>query len=177
MKNKPTLAITPGDPRGIGVEVTQKAIRALQKELKGVYLVIFSKKFKTPSTLDVEFIEPPTKGKSGCGWAIETATKFVLENPKSRALVTGPIHKVTLRSEGYPFNGHTDMLASLTRSSDVTMVLANEWFRVALVTNHCPLNLVSKKISSDLIAAIIDQVSDFTRSKLDSVLDFPLPTV
>jgi 4-hydroxythreonine-4-phosphate dehydrogenase len=168
MKKQLTLAITPGDPRGIGTEVTQKALIHLKRELNGIKLVIFSKKFRVPTSINVEFIEPTPihQSKTFCGWAIESASKFVMDSPKDRALVTGPIHKVTLRSEGYAFNGHTDLLAHLCHSKQVTMVLANPWFKVALATNHCPIQEVSKKLSPDLISSTILQISRFCRNQL-----------
>jgi 4-hydroxythreonine-4-phosphate dehydrogenase len=161
-----TLAITPGDPRGIGPEVTQKALKKLLKELKGVKIFIFSQPFKVDEKLDVEFVIPSEINKTACGWAIESAVSFVLKDPTNRALITGPINKVTLQAEGYPFKGHTDLLQYLTKSRTVTMVLANDWFRVALVTNHCPLRAVVSSISSTKIVQTIEQAADFTRKHL-----------
>ncbi len=152
---KVDLVITPGDPDGIGPEVTSKALASLSKKLKGHEIVIFgaSAPFKRYASLlknhRVTFFEPPKNSSPGyqSGWSIETATQFVLAGPKSRVMVTGPISKERLQEGGYFFKGHTDFLASLTQTREVTMMLANSVFRVTLVTNHCSLSEVSKKLT------------------------------
>jgi 4-hydroxythreonine-4-phosphate dehydrogenase len=149
------LVITPGDPDGIGPEVTAKAIIRLRRFLKSHTIVIvgsskpFKRYQKELEQVSIKFLEPPSRSSPGyqSGWAIETATQFVLAAPKSRVLVTGPISKERLQAGGYFFKGHTDFLANLTRTREVSMMLANEIFRVALVTNHCALKDVSLKIT------------------------------
>ncbi len=71
------------------------------------------------------------------------------------AVVTGPINKKSLQVAGYPFPGHTEMLAHLTHSSDVVMMLAGETLRVVLVTIHCALNQVPLLITVDNIVKTI----------------------
>lgn len=154
--SKVDLVITPGDPDGIGAEVTAKAISRLSKVLKKHEIVIVgaSQPFKRYKALikgnKITFFEPPKLSGPGyqSGWAIETATQFVMAAPKSRVLVTGPISKERLQEGGYFFKGHTDFLANLTHTREVTMMLANEIFRVALVTNHCSLKEVSQKVTA-----------------------------
>jgi len=165
--NSITLAITPGDPKGIGPEVTQKALLKLSKELKVVNVVIFSKKFPITKSVNAVFVEPPLHQSSGyqCGWAIKTAVDFVRAS-KNAAIVTGPISKVALQEAGFPFKGHTDFLAALSKAKNVTMVLANDFFRVALVTNHCALKDVSREITPKNVLNTIEQVADFCRNHL-----------
>lgn len=165
---KTTIAITPGDPRGIGPEVTRKALLKLAVELKKIDVVIFSKKFAVTKKLNVTFIEPPTtiRSKTQTGWAIKEASGFVNSDPNSRVLITGPISKSTLQNEGYPYKGHTDFLADLTKSNKVTMVLANDLFRVALATNHCPLSRVSKILDQQKVVDTIEQAATFARKNL-----------
>jgi 4-hydroxythreonine-4-phosphate dehydrogenase len=164
---KRTLVITPGDPKGIGPEVTRKALHALRKELKNIQIRIYSKKFKVTEPLNIEFIEPPaSKTKSNCGWAIVEAVRFITESPNDRFLVTGPISKKTLNAEGFRFKGHTDLLAHLTGSPDVTMVLANDWFKVALVTNHCPIKDVAKLLTTEKVSKTIEHATIFAKQHL-----------
>ena len=165
---KKTLAITPGDPKGIGPEVTKKALFLLEEELKNVHLVIFSKKFSCPKSLKIEFQPPVTtkKQKTGIGLAITHAHDFVIQDTLNRALVTGPISKALLQSEGYPFVGHTDFLAHLCKVDFVTMVLANQHFRVALTTNHCPLSSVSKNLNTQTITNTIWNAVKFCKNQL-----------
>lgn len=164
-----TIAITPGDPKGIGPEITRKALLKLSPQLKNARVVIFSKKFSVTRKVDVTFVEPPVLNsidKTSVGWAIQSATKFVLEDPRTRVLVTGPISKSSLNREGFPYKGHTDFLAHLTQSEHVTMVLANDIFRVALTTAHCPLKMVSENITESKILKTIEQSAEFVRKNL-----------
>ncbi len=169
------LVITPGDPDGIGPEVTAKAILSLAPKLKHHSLVIvgsskpFKGSFSKLQRLGVEFFEPPTRSSPGyqSGWAIETATQFVMAAPKSRALITGPISKERLQAGGFIFKGHTDFLANLTDTKNVTMLLANELFRVALVTNHCALKDVSKRITEKAIETTFSHSFDYASQLLN----------
>lgn len=168
------LVITPGDPDGIGPEVTAKAISKISTKLKHHEIVIFGaySPFKRYSALlkknKVTFFEPPKLSRPGyqAGWSIETATQFVLASPKSRVLVTGPISKERLQEGGYFFKGHTDFLANLTHTRDVTMMLANDLFRVTLVTNHCSLSEVSKKITAKSLEVAFLHSYSFARELL-----------
>ena len=168
------LVITPGDPEGIGPEVTAKALEKLRPTFGSVNLVIVgsSKPFKKYSKklegLPLQFIEPPSRSGPGyqSGWAIEVATEFVLAAPRSRVLVTGPISKERLQSGGFQFKGHTDFLAHLTGSRDVTMMLSNDLFRVALVTNHCPLSEVSKRITAAALSRTLHHAYLFCKNDL-----------
>jgi 4-hydroxythreonine-4-phosphate dehydrogenase len=167
-----TLVITPGDPDGIGPEVTAKALAKLNSSLfqknKNLDVLIFGSKkpFRRYEKLlpkNVQFFEPPARSSPGyqSGWSIETATQFVMGSPKDRFLVTGPISKERLQQGGYFFNGHTDLLASLTRTPNVTMMLANEFFRVALVTNHCALKEVSARITTKQLLTTFGHATQF----------------
>ena len=173
MKNL-DLVITPGDPDGIGPEVTAKAIAALSTELKGHQVVIvgpskpFKRYKKILSTQKITFFEPPERSSPGyqAGWSIETATQFVLAAPKSRVLVTGPISKERLQAGGYFFKGHTDFLANLTHTKNVTMMLANSIFKVTLVTNHCAISQVSAKITTKAIETTFEHSYGFAKDLL-----------
>jgi 4-hydroxythreonine-4-phosphate dehydrogenase len=168
------LVITPGDPDGIGPEVTAKAIHALSSELKkhAIIIVGSAKPFVRYKALlkkqNLVFFEPPERSSPGyqAGWAIETATQFVMAAPRSRILVTGPISKERLQEGGYFFKGHTDFLAELTQTKDVSMMLANEIFRVTLVTNHCAVSEISKKITSERIQKTLLHSYSFAKDLL-----------
>jgi 4-hydroxythreonine-4-phosphate dehydrogenase len=168
------LVITPGDPDGIGPEVTAKAIAALLPQLRSTSIVMVGsrKAFKkSPALLKLPnllFIEPPSRSSGGyqSGWAIETASQFVMAAPRSRLLVTGPISKERLQEAGFKYQGHTDFLAHLTHTAKVTMMLANDQFRVALVTNHCPLSEVSKRITPQAITQTFLHAYQFCENDL-----------
>lgn len=81
---------------------------------------------------------------------IETAVELALKGT-IEAVVTAPISKQSLRLAGYGFPGHTEMLAHLTGTRDVVMMLAGSRLRVVLVTIHCPLANVPRLISRESI--------------------------
>lgn len=174
-RNKAEIYITPGDPHGIGPEVTEKALVRLKTKLARTQVSIVGSRapYKKNSALfkmkNIRFIEPPAASSPGqqVGWSIETATKLIQEKSKFSALVTGPLNKEVFRGAGYNFQGHTDFLASLTGTESVTMVLANEWFRVALVTTHCPLQKVSTLVDSKAISRVFEHCYSFATQHLN----------
>ncbi len=181
------IVITPGDPEGVGPEVTAKALRALRATLGQRSIKIFGsqtpfKKISLPR-LKIEFIEPPsielnkiksTLRKSGfslpgfqSGWSIQAATEYLLQSPQGRTpLITGPISKERIQAGGFKYRGHTDMLAELTRTPQVTMMLANNHFRVALLTDHCPLHAVSSRLTPALLDKTFHNLYRFTTQQL-----------
>lgn len=176
----PLLVVTPGDPEGIGPEITEKV---LKKKLypKGARLLIigaesaFKRKMGLKRTSletlsqDLEsftghlLLPAPKQALSGAnlagyqsGWSIETAVKLILSGVGS-ALVTGPICKENLQKGGYPFPGHTDFLAKLCGVERVTMMLANSKLRVTLVTVHVPLKDVPTVLSPARLEKTVEQ--------------------
>jgi len=71
------------------------------------------------------------------------------------AMVTCPISKELMHKAGYRFDGHTELLASLTNTIDYGMMLANESLRVSLVTIHCALKEVPQRLNKALILKTI----------------------
>ena len=67
--------------------------------------------------------------------AVKRAVELVRSGDAS-ALVTGPINKEALRAAGYPWPGHTEMLADLCAVAEVRMLLVGERLRVCHVTTH-----------------------------------------
>jgi 4-hydroxythreonine-4-phosphate dehydrogenase len=70
-------------------------------------------------------------------------------------LATGPINKTAMRAAGFPFQGHTELLAEQTHTRDCVMMLAGTRLRVALVTIHLPLSEVAKTLSTRAILKTI----------------------
>ena len=140
---KTLLVLTPGDPSGIGPEVTWKAIRKSKLQTKGVSILCVgarkpfdrlgcrvvevrdSKSFAEirPSSTTVFLLSAPEKAPAAgvhlegfqSGWSISTATELV-KRGFAAALVTGPISKERLQKGGYPFPGHTEFLAHLCKA-------------------------------------------------------------
>jgi 4-hydroxythreonine-4-phosphate dehydrogenase len=86
-----------------------------------------------------------------------------------QGLTTCPISKASLNDAGYSFPGHTEMLASLTQTSNFAMMMAGSKLRVTLVTIHRPLREVAKALSIEEIYRLIM----ITHTAL--VVDFGIP--
>jgi 4-hydroxythreonine-4-phosphate dehydrogenase len=67
------------------------------------------------------------------------------------AVVTCPISKALMQQAGHPYEGHTQLIASLTRCKDYVMMLAGKKLRVALVTIHCALKEVPSLLSKEKV--------------------------
>ncbi len=131
MRKKPKVLITTGDPRGIGPEVTQKALRdARIRDLANFFI-----------------IEP--QDKTGFD-AIKKATG-ILKKAKADALVTAPVNKSAIINSGIPFKGHTEYLARATRTKKFTMMLSSPPLRITVVTRHIALKDVSAALTREKI--------------------------
>lgn len=71
------------------------------------------------------------------------------------AIVTAPVHKGVINDAGIPFSGHTEYLAERTRAPLPVMMLATSELRVALATTHLPLKDVSAAITTDLLCQVL----------------------
>jgi len=178
------LAVTPGDPDGIGPEILWKVLRrGKYKSSSSVNLLCVGarKPFEKLGAPIVEYkpglipkrktpyiwlCSAPVKRTSHLsgfqsGWSIKKAVQLV-QGGNAAALVTGPISKERLRKAGFRFFGHTDFLAQLCKSK-VTMMLANKKLRVSLVTTHLPLNRVAKHIDRKKIKRTVEHTVQFLR--------------
>jgi 4-hydroxythreonine-4-phosphate dehydrogenase len=106
------------------------------------------------------------------GLAVETAVR-ALHPEEGDALVTGPLDKAALMAGGYPFPGHTEMLASLAGVSEVAMLLVADRLRVSLVTGHVPLKEVALRLDRRRIRAVFL----LTHAALRSGFDVPEPRI
>lgn len=177
------IAITMGDPSGVGAEVTVKAIAALPASERGNFLVIgdrdtMSRAIKACAA-DLRVTEDqdaatdalalhhvPVDGLPGrfgmlspaCGEAsfryIETAVRLALSGQAS-GIVTAPINKEALNSAGHHYDGHTGMLAALTGSKSSWMLLASERLKVVHVSTHVSLRTAIERAKPERILATI----------------------
>ncbi len=159
-----TLAVTAGDPRGIGPEVLQKAVTALRAE-DGRPRIIFVGPHGTGADEvadEAVFLGDWTAGGKPAaagalaGAAIEKAVAMCLARDAD-GVVTAPIDKWALHAGGYRFPGHTEMLAHLSGIQHVAMLMDAERtglggpLRVVLATTHLPLAGVPAALSIDLL--------------------------
>ncbi len=99
---------------------------------------------------------------------IEKAVNLI-EDGTFSAMVTCPISKASLNHAGYPFPGHTEMLAALTRSTNYVMMMAGSKLRVTLATIHCPLASVPALLNKEALTTLIQTTDTALRC------DFGIP--
>lgn len=185
MRSPRTLVLTPGDPEGIGPEITWKTIRSGFLSKAGARVLCIGARapfdrLKAPvievsvdqlSELD-RIIDPKRKAvylfpapEKAPGKRLHLPgfqAGWSIENAthlvlkgEAAALVTGPINKERLQKGGYNYSGHTDFLADLCGVPEVTMMLANEQLRITLVTVHIGLRQVPQALSRKKIRRTI----------------------
>lgn len=93
---------------------------------------------------------------------IEEAVRLVQDETFS-ALVTCPITKYSLNLAGYPYPGHTEMLAKLTNTPKFRMMMAGSRLKVVLVTIHEPIARVSQLLSRSAVADCISMTYNSLR--------------
>lgn len=185
------LVITPGDPAGIGPDITLLAamrtsqpllvvasplLMQARADLLGIDITINdwlqTGKIR-PGCLNVAAVSlgvPVTAGKPDTANAhyvldtLETAVSL-LDKGSAGALVTGPVNKAVICDAGVPFTGHTEWLAARTQVPHVVMLLATEGLKVALVTTHLPLRDVPDAITADLLERTIAILNDDLTAK------------
>lgn len=81
------------------------------------------------------------------------------------ALVTAPVHKGSINDAGIPFTGHTEFLARLTGSETPVMLLVAGALRVALVTTHLPLKAVPAAITRARVETVARILDDGLRRR------------
>jgi 4-hydroxythreonine-4-phosphate dehydrogenase len=153
------IGITLGDPRGIGPEVTEKALAS--PELERAEFVLIGPSGVTDAEPGVK-VADWTPGSSAAdagriaGEAIRAGVQMALAG-EIDALVTAPIEKSAFRAGGWEFPGHTEMLQHLTGVPVVGMMMAAEQtalngpLRVILATTHMALRDVPAAITLDLL--------------------------
>ncbi len=158
----PRIAITLGDPRGIGPEI---AARALAEPVDAEITVIGAEDQLSAVPAAHRISVGSWELGSGdrpddrhriiragriAGHAVETAVKLAQAGDVD-AIVTAPAHKHALHLAGFPYPGHTEWLAHLAGDVDVAMMLASEELRVVLVTTHVPFRDVPALLTQERV--------------------------
>ncbi|MDP6115109.1 MAG: 4-hydroxythreonine-4-phosphate dehydrogenase PdxA [Planctomycetota bacterium] len=174
------IAITMGDPAGIGPEVILKSLASEELKDAAEFRIIGHRRFleRTAATINsdlvsmerldiVEIGEPPRNeieparisadaGRLSVGYLME-AIRLAKED-EIDAIVTAPIHKEAIYKAGFDFPGHTEILAKETDTEKFVMMLVGGPLRVALVTIHVPLRAIFDLITEDSILDTIEVV-------------------
>jgi len=149
---RPIVAITTGDPSGIGPEIVIKAIRA-PRVVQACQPVIYG-----PHSADALAVFPAGQVAAVSGRAaydsIVAATEATRAG-RADALVTAPINKESFAAAGLVWRGHTDLLAHLCGVSHVAMMFWSERLCVVLATIHIPLRDVPDALTERGLVEII----------------------
>jgi 4-hydroxythreonine-4-phosphate dehydrogenase len=181
----PRIAITTGEPAGIGPDlIVSMATQSWPAELiavadpdliarcaarLGIKLKLSAydegstPQPSAPGTLCVAQAQlgaaeqPGTLNPANNTYVLETLTRACegCLAGEFQAMVTGPVHKGVINQGGVPFSGHTEFLAGLTRTPLPVMLLAAGDLRVALVTTHLALRDVPAAITGERIENIL----------------------
>ena len=177
--------ISPGDPAGIGPEVTLKAL-SKNKKIQNNFILAGDKNLYqnliSQNNLDLNLIEEdsdeegvifkhfPLKNNVSIGnpdvgnanYIIDILSHGALGCLKNefKGLITGPINKELINQSGFEFSGHTEFLADIANVKKVVMLLMNKKLKIALLTTHIPLSEVPSKISKKNLENTISIISD-----------------
>jgi 4-hydroxythreonine-4-phosphate dehydrogenase len=171
---RPRLAITLGDARGIGPEITNAALRNTAVQASADFIVV------GPAGLDVSVDEavgdwpsPVAPNVAGqlAGKAVERAVALALDGAVD-GIVTAPLDKSALLAGGFDYPGHTEMLAALT-GHRVAMMLASDKLRVVLATTHLALRDVPAAVTREAIV----ETAAITRQGLRDWFDVAEPRI
>jgi len=166
------LAITTGEPAGIGPEVALQAAvdGGVACDLLGDADLLAATArmlgIAWPLPAHVQVVHEPLAVPARPGILDPRNSPYVLRlldravagwrSGQYAALVTAPVHKAVIIDAGIPFTGHTEYLAKATDTETVVMLLVGGGLRVALVTTHLPLSAVPAAITRERVDAILD---------------------
>ena len=178
------LALTPGEPAGVGPDVTIQSIQhGSDHELVAFadpdMLLSRAKQLGLPLSLREAAVKPlPLRagelavypmsmakrvlaGKldvSNAQYVVDCLDEAILacQSKSCGAVVTGPVQKSIINQAGIAFSGHTEHFAKKTDTERVVMMLASSEMRVALATTHLPLKSVASAITEQLLHSVID---------------------
>lgn len=168
---RPKIAITMGDPAGIGPEIIIKTLNNLINDSFTIsdFLLIGNRDIFNSTILNIsmnlpkniEFIDIPCEisniktgipnlesGKASF-LSLEAAFSLAKEQ-KINAIVTAPTSKEAMNMAGYNFSGQTEVLENFFKNKAEMLFVAND-FRVFLLTRHIPLFKVSQTLTQEMI--------------------------
>jgi 4-hydroxythreonine-4-phosphate dehydrogenase len=168
------LAVTAGDPRGIGPEIIIKALADFRVGGRSDLVIVGPAGCGIDADVEIgDWNDSRTAADAGrlAGLAIEKAVELA-QSGEVNGIVTAPIDKAALLAGGYSHPGHTEMLAELT-GSRVAMMLASDRLRVVLATTHHPLRDVTAMINADLVV----EIAAITRKSLQEWFGIAEPRI
>ena len=191
----PRVALTMGDPAGIGPDILLASTRHqiwAQRVVIGDPIVLEQRARRIGADVELVQYDPdatirphrpgqlvylhqpladpvdpgrPTLRNADC---VVSAIERAAEGCLSgefHAMVTGPVSKAVIAAAGHKFKGHTEYIADLCGSMAPVMMLVNDFARMALVTTHVPLNQVAGYITRRRLLEVIRTVAGDLQSK------------
>ena len=170
------IAITTGDPNGIGAEITVKALNMLNLPARDIVIVSNSKILNKIGTInnnyeviDVEYNSNIKYGEVSAEAGdfsfklLETACKI---NPKF--IVTAPVSKEAMNLAGHKFNGQTEVIEKFLAhdGQKAEMLFVSKDFRVLLLTRHLPLKDVPQALTKNLVIEKIERLRSYFQNHL-----------
>jgi 4-hydroxythreonine-4-phosphate dehydrogenase len=146
---RPRIAITAGDPAGIGPEIAEKAARdARVREL--------CEPIVYPSQSDERIVAGRVSAAGGRA-AHDAIVRAVTDARAGHidAIATAPISKHAFALAGFPWKGHTDLLAHLCGVKRYAMLFHSPKLVVVLATVHVPLAEVARLLTVDILTDVI----------------------
>lgn len=183
MPTPPRIAITMGDPAGIGPELclcllTSERVRQICSprvfgDLKLLERVANHLGWPQPdaslvrdhAAINADAVMPGAVAAE-CGRAAYTYVISAIDEAlagRVDAIATGPLHKEALHAAGVPFPGHTEILAERTKSKDACMMLTSDSITCSLVTVHVGYREVPGLLTHERILATIDLTAQAMR--------------
>jgi 4-hydroxythreonine-4-phosphate dehydrogenase len=152
------IGLTLGDAAGIGPEVIDGALASGKLDPAFEYRVIGNRQGVVPGA-------PTPESARDAIAALEEAVKAGLAGDLA-AVVTGPISKIKVQAEGFPFPGQTEFFAARTRTPNFAMCLTGGALTVALVTAHVSLRDVPVLLSAPEIVRVGGLLAEFLSQRL-----------
>ncbi len=170
MSSELRIAVTAGDPAGVGPELIRTALTSplLDRTCRFEWLGGEDLQ-RTPGM-------PTKEGAHAAREALEAAAAGALSGEYA-AVVTGPIHKARMREVGFDFPGQTEFFATRCGVSDFTMCLTGGPLTVALVTAHVPYKDVPGLLTREAILRTGVQLADFLALRLQGEHPRRLPRI
>ncbi|HQP12393.1 MAG: 4-hydroxythreonine-4-phosphate dehydrogenase PdxA [Candidatus Omnitrophica bacterium] len=175
------IAITMGDPAGIGPEVLAKALKHPAVRKGGPFCIIGDKAVlkrytsKLPDNCDLFDLKRLNEDtvKPGQGTVVSAQASLaylqaavnLLKRKDVSALVTAPVHKENICKSGLFFEGHTEFLARAFHREHVEMMFVARDLRVVLLTRHIPLKRVSRSITAESLLATLQRSQQTLRTQ------------
>ena len=185
MRSNLRVVITPGEPAGIGPDLTVQLAQQswpvelvvcaspalLQQRAAQLGLPLTLRTYQpdaaaepqqagTLTVLPIETAETVTPGElcvANSDYVLATLARACdgCLDGEFAALITGPVHKGVINDAGIAFTGHTEFFADRAGGHRVVMMLATEELRVALATTHLPLKDVPAAVTRDRLHEVI----------------------